>query len=158
MQNHQPETEGDWGKRKLRALQGGLQHVAGQDSAYSFASITLLTRVPASFPNAVYYEQMPIRQANADNKQQVCGFTLCVPCLSSFTKHHLWLRHQCLRLSCACCADLPQLRDRQVDQADHAGHPPPWRQSMCEPLAPSPPSRHPYAEPCRACTCRSSGA
>jgi alkaline phosphatase D len=39
-QNHQPETEGDWGERKLRALQ-------------------------------VYYEQMPIRQANADNKQQI---------------------------------------------------------------------------------------
>jgi alkaline phosphatase D len=39
-QNHQPETEGDWNERRLRALQ-------------------------------VYYEMMPIRQANADNKQQI---------------------------------------------------------------------------------------
>lgn len=23
MQNHQPETEGDWNERRLRALQGG---------------------------------------------------------------------------------------------------------------------------------------
>lgn len=76
LQNHQPETEGDWGERKLRALQGGCR-------CFSFmlccaplaclvaATVLLLPLTAQPFCRAVYYEQMPIRQANADNKQQV---------------------------------------------------------------------------------------
>jgi hypothetical protein len=77
-QNHQPATEGDWNERRLRALQGGPQPLCVLlgtacvlwHERECCPPLAQAAHAPFYHP-AVYYEMMPIRQANADNKQQV---------------------------------------------------------------------------------------